>query len=116
MEAEAEEMVFEDAGRDRASRKAHSLQKLEKPGSGFSPRTSKGMSDLQNWKITGSGFSPRTSKGTSDPQNWKIIGVFSFRPLRLLQFLTGVGRSQRVRLCYPHNSFMRCAYSPPFCR
>ena len=95
MEAEAEEMVFEDAGRDRASRKAHRLQKLEKPGSGFSPRT---------------------SKGTSDPQNWKIIGVFSFRPLRLLQFLTGVGRSQRVRLCYPHNSFMRCAYSPPFCR
>ena len=42
MEAEAEEMVFEDAGRDRASRKAHSLQKLEKPGSGFSPRTSRG--------------------------------------------------------------------------
>ena len=31
MEAEAEEMLFEDAGRDPESRKAHSRQKLEKP-------------------------------------------------------------------------------------
>ena len=31
MESEAEEMVYEDAERDRATRKAHSLQKLEKP-------------------------------------------------------------------------------------